>query len=1041
MTVASSKTEGLAAVAKLVADYDVNRAYNRSRDVDELSIRTWFVDKLFEALGWDVTGSGPGREVVFHARHRMRSTVAGEEEWDADLTHEQLDARADTTDVPDYGFYVGLELKFYVEAKRPFAGVGGKSGPFQVKSYGWNQGLPFSVLTDFENLRVFRTRQRPDRDRPQAGLLEGYNLTSGDYVARWDALWALLSKEQVAAGHAAVVAHQHGPRGGTAVDEAFLRDLEGWREQLGADLLAHHEDLETWQLEEATQRVLDRLVFVRVVEDRDVEPNVVLRRYARVTDSYRQLCAEFRRLDTVYNGQLFAHHWSEDLEVSDHLVQRLIASLYAVDGSPYRFDTFQADFLGKVYERFLGKRFELTAGGTVRLIDKPEVRHAGGVYYTPRWVVDHMVDAGLGPLLEGRTPRQVAALNVVDPACGSGTFLLGVLDHLIRWHELYYDSHPVKDRARHYVDAHGRRRLTSDFKGEIIVNNVFGVDVDPRAVEVAQMSLYLRVLEEETAATLGSQPRLFEGARLPSLARNVRAGNSLIEDADVPPVLLGDLDLRRRINPFEWRDPAHGFGDVFAGRGGFDVVIGNPPYTRVQEMRASRPEETRIVEDKYRAATAGFDIATLFTERGLALLAPPASRAPGGVLVFITSRTFTETDAGAAIRRILADGRHVAGIIDFRSGRVFPEAGAYTVILKLTARPSSRWRLTRVPEPPAGDRLAAAIRDPVLTAELPGGALGAEAWSLSLPTEDVLLTRLAQLPTLGDVTGGQVFQGVITGNDDVYRAVDVGPDPQNPQARLVRPAAAAPNSPPLSFERSILRPVYAGKGNFQPFHTTPSREWVVLPYAQPAPGAPYQLLPWAQLERDAPHVARWLRSHEVALRTRRSGNWTEATWYAYSRPQNLARFAAPKIMVPAMLDRLCATYDTGGHYFVNVSTGGYGLGADPACGADPEYVAALLNSRLLSWVLKRYSRAWRGGWFEARKGNLVRLPVALPDASAQQRLVRLYREVEGAVSESLGDPDDEPNARLATTGRESFDHEVDTLYALTFAEKNLIREA
>lgn len=1041
MAVARSKAEGLSTVRRLVAQYNANRAHFRSRNFDETSTRTSFIDKFFEALGWDVTAPGPSREVVFHARHTMNATVAGEDEWDADLTQEELDARASRTDIPDYGFSIGGDLRFFVEAKRPHVGIRGRDAAFQVKSYAWNEGLPFSVLTDFEHLRVFQTTQRPDHSKPNAGLLAGYDLTCDNYVAEWDQIWALLSREQVAAGHAADAARKARPRGATPVDEAFLRDMEGWREELGNDLLVRHPDLEMRELEEATQRILDRLVFVRVVEDRNVEPNIVLRRYARLTDSYRHLAGEFRRLDAFYNGQLFDEHYSERLEISDQVIQTIIANLYAVDGSPYRFDTFSADFLGKVYERFLGKQFDRTDSGRLRLVDKPEVRHAGGVYYTPRWVVDHMVASALAPLVDRKTPRQVQKIRVVDPACGSGTFLLGVLDFLIHWHERYYDANRSKDPKNHYRDRLGQRRLTSDFKGEILVNNIFGVDVDPRAVEVAQMSLYLRILEEETAATMNAQARLFEGARLPSLAQNIRAGNSLIEPSHVPRTLLADLDLRRRINPFNWHDHATGFGAVFADRGGFDVVIGNPPYTRVQEMRNSRPEETKIIEQRYAAATAGFDIASIFAERGLALLAPAEKKARGGTLTFITSRTFTETDAGEAIRSLLRSGNHITDIVDFRSGRVFDEAGAYTVILTATARPNRKWRLTRVAEPTSREALTEALRDPLLSTEIPAHSLGPGPWSLSLPAEDALLTRLTHSnPSLADATGGVIFQGVITGHDGVFRAVDLGPDKTDPSKRLVRPASTDPASAPLSFERVMLRPIYAGKGDFQPFHTAKSREWLIMPYAPPARGKPFVLLPWSRIKKEAPGVANWLLKNETALRAR-SGAWSDANWYSYSRRQNLERFAESKVMVPSMLDRLCATYDTKGHYFVNVSTGGYGLGHDRQSGADPEYVAALLNSTLLSWILKRYSRAWRGGWFEARKGNLERLPVVVPPVKRQCEIIDEYRQVRQAVADAVRNPADAQATRLAQTATATFDHMVFRLYGVTAAEITLVQRA
>lgn len=1040
MAAATSKDEGLAQVRSLVETFAANVKHYRSRDFDETSTRTAFIDRLFEALGWDVTSAAPDREVVFHARTSYIGIAAGAEDWDSELTQEQLDARAERTEIPDYTFTLAGQVRFCVEAKRPHAGIKGKDSTFQVKTYAWNRYLPFSVITDFDHLRVFATTQRPDKDKPKTGLMPGFDLSHAEYEANWDRLWGLLSREAVLAGDAERTAKKATPRGAVTVDESFLRDLALWREQLGQDLLVRHPDLTSYELDEATQRILDRLVFVRVVEDRNVEPNVVLRRYARLTDSYRALCGEFRRLDAVYNGQLFAEHHSERLEVSDGVIQRIIAGLYAVDGSPYRFDVFQADFLGKVYERFLGKEFAVNDGKAV-LVDKPEVRHAGGVFYTPRWVVDHMVASTLDPLLEGRSPKQVAALRLVDPACGSGTFLLGLFDRLIHWHEEHYTANLTKDHDRHYPDRHGRRRLTSDFKGQIALNNIYGADIDPQAVEVTQMSLYLRILEEESAATLFSQPRLIEGARLPSLSRNIRSGNSLVETSDVPPELHADFDTRRSINPFDWADETRGFGAVFKDGGGFDAVVGNPPYTRVQALRKFHPASTRIVERKYATAAAGFDLANLFTERGLGLLRPASRKGPGGTLAFITSRGFAETDAGEPLRALLSKGRHVRSVVDFGAGRVFADAGAYTVVLTATAKASDSWLLTRVPDPPSEQQLAQALRSDLLTAKIPADALDEQPWTLSLPAEDALLRRLAAAhPTLGQVSGDSIFQGVITGADSVFRAHDVGPDPEDPTRRLVRPFAADSGAAPFAFELSLLRPVYAGKSDFRPFQAGPAHEWIVLPYRAPDAGGPMSLLPFKQIEREAPFVAAWLSRNRTAL-AERAGGWTDQNWHAYSRRQNLEKFAAPKTMVPSMLDRLCAVYDTSGHYFVNVSTGGYGIGTDPAVGADPRYVAALLNSTLLTWGLKRMSRAWRGGWFEARKGNLERLPIAVPDAEAQRRLVALHAQVTAAVAAQTANPEHTGAARVAAVALASFDHEVYRLYDLSFAEMDVLAAA
>ena len=671
-------------------------------------------------------------------------------------------------------------------------------------------------------------------------MLDGLELDYAEYETHWERLWSLLSHDAVYGGSIDCAGRER--RGNVRVDEAFLEELNGWRERLAADLVSLNSDLDRWTATEATQRILDRLVFLRVCEDRTVEQQIVLRRYARVTDAYQGLRTEFRRLDTVYNGALFAPHFSERLEVSDDVLQKFIEQLY-FPYSPYRFDVIGPQLLGGVYERFLGKEIDLDARRQVTLEDKPEVRHAGGVYYTPPWVVEEIVKRTIGPLLENRTPRTAEQLRIVDPACGSGSFLLGVLDYLIRWHEAYYTANPTVDRDRHYPASDGLQRLTSDAKAAIVQRNIFGVDIDPAAVEVAQMSLYLKILEAETSATLHERPRLFPGPYLPSLSDNIRGGNSLLAPSDMPQQLLFDESLRRRINPFDWRDKDRGFGAVFAERGGFDAVVGNPPYTRAQVLRRYRREESECYEGKYVTAQGSWDIATLFIELGLELLRPSRGNDRGGRMGYIVTRTFAETDAAQPLRQMLTTGRHVSGVVDFGAGLVFDGVGAYTALLSATKQPNRSWTLTRVAAPPTLKGLHAAEQaSSPLSATMRSADLGSDPWTFSLPTEQALLVRLSGAHReLGVVTARQVFQGLITGAENIYRCADAGPHPTNEALRLVRPNLQ-PDADPIAVEAASLRRVVAGSSDLKRFRFNPSPEWIIFPYEREQNSEPYQLI-------------------------------------------------------------------------------------------------------------------------------------------------------------------------------------------------------
>jgi SAM-dependent methyltransferase len=330
-----------------------------------------------------------------------------------------------------------------------------------------------------------------------------------------------------------------------------------------------------------------------MAEDRGLEPCDQLLSLCERGTVYerfiRDLC---RKADDKYNSGLF-HFQKEDgvseapdqitprLAVDDKVFKPILQSLYFAHGSPYHFGVMPVEILGTVYERFLGKVIRLTAGHQAKVEEKPEVRKAGGVYYTPAYIVDYIVRETVGRQIEGKSPAQLAGgkgkppLRVLDMACGSGSFLLGayrcLLDHCLKW---YIDKGPEKQPEAVYAARAGDWRLTNAEKKRILTTHVFGVDIDPQAVEVSKLSLLLKVLEGESAETIGETLRLFHERALPNLADNIKCGNSLIGPDYFTGKLIPDPEEIARVNAFDW---TREFPAAMKA-GGFDCVIGNPPY-------------------------------------------------------------------------------------------------------------------------------------------------------------------------------------------------------------------------------------------------------------------------------------------------------------------------------------------------------------------------------------------------------------------------------------------------------------------------------
>jgi hypothetical protein len=374
---------------------------------------------------------------------------------------------------------------------------------------------------------------------------------------------------------------------------------------------------------------------------------------------------------------------------------------------------------------------------------------------------------------------------------------------------------------------------------------------------------------------------------------------------------------------------------------------------------------------------------------------------------------------------------------------VFENARAYTIIIRASGQPNTRVRLTRVPAPPSHEALEAARRGgSPLTAELLATEFDEEPWSLSLPAEAALLRKLEnRRPTLRAVSGQQIFQGPITGADHVFRAHDVGPDPDHPNRRLVRPLLLPGHAPGVAIERRLLRPVVAGRTDLRRFRFEPSGGWLILPYQREREQDRYELIPPWRLERDYPAAYEWLARNEPTLRAR-SGAWSDENWVGYSRRQNLERFDAAKVLVPYMSDQLCAAYDQDGHFFVNVTTGGYGVGLSDDYGVEAEFLAALLNSELLSWTISRYARTWRGEYAGARGATLARLPIAIPDGPRQGRIVEAYQHCQRAareLAEARADRDRESLGRVYGAAVRAFDGAVVELYDVDDEEISVVR--
>lgn len=638
-----------------LADAYHSHSPRERKQMKEATVRQQFINPLLRALGWDTTTNQVKPE---------QQTLVGEADYVLSLNGREqffIEAKAFSEDLDGSRQVNSNERQSYVE---------------QAIDYAWHQGCDWAVLTNFEELRLYFTHV--SKDNLENGLV--FTLTVDEYTSE-DGFEQLtnLSKAAVADGS---LKRLERARERDTVTEEILNVLSEARRRLTQDVHDSHPNLSMDELRDSVQRILDRVVVMRVAEDRGVIPADTLLNMAEsweqttinpdVRTLVRDLKNAFRDFDSVYNSELFAEHPCEDYEISNDVLLDIIDSLY-----DYNFLYIDADILGNIYEDYLGHAIEDKAED-LELVERPDERREEGIYYTPVPVVEYIVESVLGDRidvimanvqdeLEKDDPDFEAArkefktiedISVLDVSCGSGSFLIKSFDLLV---DAYEEFQSLVRSVNDDIGIHkysAAQTVPSDYKRHILRNNIFGVDLDYQATEIATVNLLLKALKKNEKL-----PAILEG--------NIRSGNSLLNGSpeEVADVLNVPVEKAEEMGAFEWEEE---FSHIFEERGGFDVIIGNPPWGAEMDEYDAWLESNKgyeLAEDQY-------DSYELFLELGDDLLAEE------GTLGFIVPDSLLTRNT-IPLRRWLVESQRVDRILKLGEG-IFDNVHIGTAIVQYT---------------------------------------------------------------------------------------------------------------------------------------------------------------------------------------------------------------------------------------------------------------------------------------------------------------------------------------------------------------------
>jgi adenine-specific DNA-methyltransferase len=885
----------------LLLKFERDKAHYLSKGYPEAQVRIDFRNPFFKALGWDIENKA---QKPPHERDVI------------------VELSPETTKRPDYNFRINGVTKFFIEAKAPCIALDDINHIMQAKSYAWStREVYFVILTDFEEFKLFDASLKPNPRFPNEGLIFDFKYT--DYLNNIEKLWEL-SRERVLEGslEALLPRDTKSKRLRIPPDKSFLEDLTEWRTELAKDIHKRNPDFNVKLLNDVVQKLLDRIIFIRIAEDRKIRPDrelqdivVQWKEEGKRKSIMTHLIDLFHEVNDDLNGDVFKTHACETANVDSNLLAEIIENLY-FPKSRYRFDAIGVELLGSIYERYLGSTIRATPQ-RVKVEEKPDVRKAGGVYYTPKYIVDYIVNNTVGKIIEGKTPRQIEKIKILDPACGSGSFLLGAYQYLIDYHLKYYREHTKEAQTLHlfpyYKLSPEEFTLPIHEKAKILRNNIFGVDIDPQAGEITMMSLYLKALEGER----GLLPK--KQHLLPPLSNNIKCGNSLIgydifDDTLLPHFSKGGLggitdETKSRINPFDWNSKTAGFGEIMhpsqsplakgGSKGGFDVVIGNPPYGGLLSQ-----DETSYFRKNYKLQDYQLDTYMLFIEKSLVLLRDK------GLLGMIIPNTWLLNLQSTQIRKFVFDKTQIENIVHYRRP-VFGKATVDTEIVIFNKRSPAKShgiKITVVEKDDSSNSYT------IPQARWRAGN-GSPVNLFERPEIKELADKLRSLNMLDNLC-------VITQGAKPFQ-VGKGKPPQTRKIVDTKPYVS--ETPRDSSFRPLLR------GNLI---------------------QRYQIL--------------WNNNYWISF-----GDWL-------AEPRYSARYNDPeKIVIRQTGDSLISTLDR--KQFI-VRDNLYTI--VPRNNLDLRYILALLNSRLLNWYYQTVINPEKGeALAQVKRGHLSQLPIALPDFS------------------------------------------------------------
>ncbi len=968
-------------ISTLVNKYKQHRSNYLKASYNETQLRNDFIDPLLKSLGWDVDNKK--RQTQF-----LRDVI--QEEY---IEVEDSISKKN----PDYTLRVNGTRKLFVEAKKPSVNIlkSAKSA-FQTRRYGWNANLGISILTNFEDLVIYDCRFKPNSsDGEHVARIKKFKYT--EYEKAFEEIQDIISYHSAASGRIDDLYSVY-ERMGETFDNHFLEQIEKWRKTLAESAVKLNKEIDNESINFLIQRLLNKIIFLRICEDRSIEKFETLK---NIKD-YKALKEIFIQSDKKYNSGLFdfiEDRLSLKIEIDSEVLIEVFSELY-YPLSPYDFSVVDTSILSQIYEKFLGSKIVLDEKRQLSILEEPEVSASNGVVPTPKIIVEKIVQETLNPIISEKTSDEILKLKISDICCGSGTFLISSYDYLLRTIIEKFIEEGVDDQKLIIKKSDNSFALTVNSKRKILENIIHGVDINPYAAEVTKFSLLLKLLEDETAATVDNFIDQFSERVLPDLKENIKCGNSLVDSKfyDFMGSSLSDT-LLLRTKPFDWEKEF----PFLKSTKGFDAIVGNPPYVRIQNLVKYTPEEIKY----YQSKDSGFSVATkesidkyyVFIQRAILLLNAK------GFLGYIVPHKFFINKGGKSLRKYITENSQLSKLVHFGITQIFPERSTYTAIIVIQKEHTNNFQFKKI------DKITPEILSDNTWGTYKTEKYNSDPWIFLQPEVEAIFNNIysQNIKKLKEVA--EIAVGLQTSKDPIYIFT--------PENETNEKFIFSKDGIRYEIEKDICRPCIYDL-SFDLFDTISGNAQMIFPYKITDRA---ELFSEKFLQTEYPLCWEYLNKHKAVLEVR-SLNGRDPKWYQFGRSQSLTRFHnAPKLIWSVLSTEPAYIFDNNDLQFTG---GGNGPYYSLLQNSDYSifYLLGILSHPVFENMVKAGASEFRGAYYSHGKQFIENLPIRLIDFQNAEEIAD-YEEIIKLVKELIKTKD--KFNKSFDTEKSVFERKIDVL--------------